>query len=198
MGVHPDQGRSNMRKIKTVFMIDRENGHVALNAVMPGSEWVLEGKGIATIKHDGTSCMVRDGKLYKRYDAKSGKQPPVGWEPCEDVPDAKTGHWPGWLLVTEAPENRWHLEALSAAGGVLEDGTYELVGPKVQGNKYGLERHELWRHGSEVVTDVERSFDGIRAWLETHKVEGLVFHYTDVTGTLRMAKARRKDFKLTW
>ena len=32
-----------MKKIKTVFIIDRNNGSVAINEVMPGNEWVIAG-----------------------------------------------------------------------------------------------------------------------------------------------------------
>lgn len=41
-----------MKKIKTVFKIDRETG-LATNEVMPGAEWVLEGQGVATLKVEG-------------------------------------------------------------------------------------------------------------------------------------------------
>lgn len=202
-----------MKKMKTVFVIDRENGSVATPEVVADSAWVLSGEGVATIKRDGTSSMVRNGQLFKRIDRKLTKaygfkfrsNPGMvledfmfksaneGWEACEPAPDKKTGHWPGWLPVDPAdPANTWHIEALSLAPG-LEDGTYELVGPKVQNNKYGLDRHLLMKHGAEVV-EVERSFEGIKAWLEANDVEGLVFHHPDG----RMAKIRRKDFKLPW
>ncbi len=106
-------------------------------------------------KFDGTSCLVKNGELYKRYDAKHGKTPPEGFVPAEEAPDVNTGHWPGWLKVSDAaPEDRWHREAF--AGRNFADGTYELVGPKVQGNKYGKTAHELIRHGS-VVVEVART-----------------------------------------
>lgn len=215
-----------MKKIKTVFAIDRTVG-TAVDEVVPGSEWVLAGEGTATVKFDGTSVMVSDGQLYKRYDrkltkkwarkAKPGmtfeehmfKPIPDGWIPCEETPDPKTGHHPGWLPVDpEDPANRWHVEAF--ATGTFEDGTYELVGPKISStthdwvdgkytrvgsveNRYNLDRHELWKHGT-VVVEVTRTFDGIRQWLAENVGEGLVFHHPDG----RMAKIRRKDFALDW
>lgn len=202
-----------MKKMKTVFVIDRENGNVATPEVMPESAWVLNGEGVATIKRDGTSSMVRDGKLFKRMDRKLTKahafafrrNPDMvledhmfksaneGWEACEAAPDKKTGHWPGWAPVDATdPANAWHIEAFADAGN-LEDGTYELVGPKVQANKYGLDRHVLMKHGAEVV-EVERSFEALKAWIEANEVEGLVFHHPDG----RMAKLRRKDFSVAW
>jgi len=178
-----------MKKMKTVFIIDRGNSSIAINEVMPGSEWVLKGEGIATVKMDGTSCLVRDGKLFKRYDAKPGRVPPVGFEACGE-PDEITGHNPGWVPVLDAPENKHHLEAFR---GEFADGTYELVGKRIQGNPYGLDGHELRRHG-EVVVEVPRTFEGLREWLEVNMVEGLVFHHPDG----RMAKIRRKDFNFKW
>ena len=199
-----------MKKIKTVFRIERDAKMVTRD-VLAGQEWVLAGEGIATIKFDGTAAMVEDGHLFKRYDRKLEKRfakkrrgdasftvnvdmfkaAPVGFRPTEAEPDLKTGHWPGWLPVSDGPEDRWFNEAW--ATGDFANGTYELVGPKVQGNLYGLTQHELWRHGSKTV-DIERTFDAIKDWLEANKAEGLVFHHPDG----RMAKIRRKDFQMAW
>lgn len=177
-----------MQKMKTVFVIDRDT-RKATDKVQV--EWVINGEGTATIKHDGTSCMVRDGKLFKRYDAKNGKAAPEGAIPCEPSPDPKTGHWPHWVEVDASdPASRWHAEAFV---GHHEDGTYELVGPKVQGNRYGLTRHELWKHGRDVVV-VERTREALLDWLHANDHEGLVFHHPDG----RMAKVRRKDFGIRW
>jgi hypothetical protein len=177
-----------MKKMKTVFAIDRET-RCATDVVQ--EQWVMDGEGVATIKHDGTSCAIIDGVLHRRFDAKHGKTPPNGWIACEDAPDPVTGHWPGWLAVEDHdPSTKWHREAFDAN---LPDGTYELVGPKVQSNRYGLDRHELWRHGS-VVVEVTRTREALLEWLTRHEEEGLVFHHPDG----RLAKLRRKDFDLNW
>ena len=204
-----------MKKIKTVFVIDRDNGSLATEVPVSGNEWVLEGEGIATLKRDGSAAMVRDGKLFRRLARQLSKnhkfrlrknpgmeihesmfkEAAEGWEACEATFDAKTGHWPGWVPVVEGnPEDVYHLEAfLANATNHWEDGTYELVGPKVRFNPHGLERHELLRHGAEVV-EVERSYSAIREWLIRHEEEGLVFHHPDG----RVAKVRRKDFGIDW
>ncbi len=52
------------------------------DALAPGAERVAIGDGVATRKYDGTCCMVRHGKLFKRYDAKAAKTPPIGFEPA--------------------------------------------------------------------------------------------------------------------
>lgn len=174
-----------MRKIISLFVRDYEGDRLVRNEVVPGAEWVLSGDGIATQKFDGTCCMVRAGILYKRYDAKKGKTPPPGFEPAQD-PDPVTGHWPGWLPVGLGPEDKWFREAALPT----EDGTYELCGPKIQGNPELLLAHELIRHGSVVLTACPRDYSGIKYYLSQRNIEGVVWHHPDG----RMVKIKRKDF----
>lgn len=199
-----------MKKTPLVFVYDYEND-VVTDKVKPGSEWVLEGKGVATIKVDGTACLFKEGKLWKRFDrklkkgveAKAGdevsidsfRDAPEGFVPCEPNPDPVTFHWPGWVPVSaDKPEDKYHVEALE--GVVLEEGkTYELVGPKFSDNPYNLEKHELWKHGDLVVDLGVPTFDKIKIFLEDNYVEGLVFHNKEDG---RVAKIRRKDFGLFW
>ena len=177
-----------MKKMQTVFRIDR-NTHRATDEVQV--QWVMDGEGAATVKFDGSSVLIEDGKMFRRFDAKNGKATPEGFVPCEDAPDPVTGHWPGWLPVDFSdPACRWHVEAFVEG---LPDGTFELVGPKVNGNRQKLNRHELWRHGSKVV-EVERTREAMIKWLTENDAEGLVFHHEDG----RMAKVRRKDFGIKW
>ena len=180
-----------MKKIVSLYMRNYETDRLVRDEVVPGSEWVLEGEGVATRKWDGTSTLVRGGRLFKRYDAKAGKQPPVGFEPAQDA-DPVTGHWPGWLMVGEGPEDRYHRETFQSQmleNGSLEDGTYELVGPKIQSNPDGFEKHTLVKHGSEVLEGVPLNFEGLKRYLEDKTIEGIVWHHPDG----RMVKLKRKD-----
>jgi len=182
-----------MIKVISLFKRNYEGDRLVYPEVVEGAEWVVVGEGVATEKLDGTSCMIRDGKLYKRYDAKKGKTPPPGFEPVQN-PDAVTGHWPGWLPVTDAPDDRWHREAWDHGGMFLPDGTYELLGPKVQGNKYMLPQHILRRHG-DVKLNAPRDFKGLKRFFEENpEFEGIVWHHPDG----RMVKIKRKDFGLKW
>lgn len=175
-----------MRKIISLFQRNYETDRLVRNEIVPGAEWVLEGEGVATRKYDGTCCMVRDGKLYKRYDAKKGKTPPANFEPAQDY-DEVTGHMPGWIPVNDGPEDRWHREAADSS---LADGTYELLGPKVQGNPEGFDTHTLIRHGATILTDAPRDFDAIKNYLSDGRIEGIVWHHPDG----RMVKIKAKDF----
>jgi len=183
-------------KVITLFKRDYEGTHLVYNELVEGAEWAIAGEGVATEKIDGTSCLVeggKAGKLLKRYDCKKGKTPPEGFRPAQD-PDPITGHWPGWLPVGDGPEDKWHREAW--AGLIfIKDDTYELIGPKVQGNKYGLRSHIFRAHGDVILKDVPRDFQGIKNYLEHHpEYEGIVWHQGDG----RMVKIKRRDFGLPW
>lgn len=181
-----------MRKIISLFQRNYDGDRLVRDEVVPGAEWVQAGEGVATRKYDGTCCMVRDGVLYKRYDAKRGKTPPTGFEPAQD-PDPVTGHWPGWVPVGDSPQDRWHCEAVapdSPANCGLPNGTYELMGPKAQGNPDDFDRHILIPHGCTVLVDFPRDFEGVREYLRNFDGEGVVWHHPDG----RMVKIKRKDF----
>jgi len=178
-----------MKKIISLFQRNYDGDRLVRDEVVPGAEWVIAGEGVPTRKMDGTCCMVRDGKLYKRYDAKKGKTPPANFEPAQDY-DEVTGHMPGWVPVGDGPEDRWHREAFTNS---LPDGTYELLGPKVQGNPEGYSTHVLQRHGAEVLAeDTPRTFDVLRKYFEVADIEGIVWHHPDG----RMVKIKKKDFGL--
>ena len=163
-----------------------------------GCEWVIKGEGIATEKYDGTCCLIQDNKLYRRYDAKQGKQPPIGAIPCQPEPDPKTTHWPHWVLVSEdRSEDKWFIEAWNRLDKEnLINGTYELCGPHFQTNPYNLEFDMFYKHGDKVLEDIPRSIEGIERYLKEHYIEGIVFHRCNETND--MCKIRRKDFGLKW
>ena len=183
-----------MKKIPTLFERQYKDHRVVgiTDKVGEGLECVLDGEGTATLKWDGSCCMIRDGRLYKRYDAKKGKKPPTGAIPCCE-PDPITGHWPHWVEVKPfEPADKWFMEAFENFGIAL-NGTYEAVGPHFQGNPYDLKYDILVPHGDNIV-DVERSFEGIKNWLENNNVEGIVFWRDGEP----LCKIKRSDFGLPW
>lgn len=181
-----------MKKIISLFQRNYDGDRLVRDEIVPGAEWALRGEGVATRKFDGTCAMIRGGVLYKRYDLKASKgrhTPPDRWEPAQPEPDPVTTSWPGWVQVDASnPSDCYFIEALS---GSEPDGTYELCGPKVNGNPEGLEKHTLVRHGEEELT-VPLSFDGIRTYLSENYIEGIVWHHPDG----RMVKIKTKDFGL--
>ena len=188
-----------MKKIPTLF--EREYANHKVVGIKPnvteGMEWVLEGKGTATLKFDGSCCAIINGEFYKRYDAKKGKKPPEGAIPCCE-PDAVTGHHPHWVRVDENnPADKWFVEAHknSFAHSIVPiiDRTYEAVGPHFQGNPYNFFKDFLIPHGNCPI-DVERSFEGIKDYLSEHNIEGIVFW---LDGEPK-CKIKRSDFGFEW
>lgn len=177
-----------MKKIISLFQRNYDGDHLVRNEVVPGAEWVINGEGFATRKWDGTSCMVKDGGLFKRYDSKNGKVPPTGFIPAQR-PDEITGHWPGWLPITF--QDKWHYEALKLPY-ILADGTYELCGPKINGNPEKFAEHVLLPHGKHPYWDCPRKFEAIKEWFAEHEIEGVVWHHDDG----RMVKIKKNDFGL--
>lgn len=180
-----------MKKIASLFKRDYEGNRQVLNEIVEGSEWVAKGEGIATVKYDGTACMIKNGELYKRYDVKKGRSVPEGAIPCEPHANEHTGHFPHWLKVGEGNEDKWFREVNVTE---LADGTYELIGEKVNGNKEKVIGHELVKHGAFVLNGVPRSYEGIKSYLSGIEMEGVVWHHPDG----RMVKIKKKDFGFNW
>lgn len=152
-----------MKKINTVFTIDR-NTDLAIDKINIGAEWVFNGEGTATVKFDGSSCMIKDGILYKRWNRKISKPVnkikkacerenkefhvnessfvplPVGAIACNESFDPITYHWPHWVLVNPDKENKYHNEAFDNLS-IVEDGTYEICGSKLCGFNLNLGPH---------------------------------------------------------
>ncbi len=179
-----------MKKIPTLFRRNPERMSSILPEVTPGCEWVIEGEGQATQKLDGSACMIdQQGRFFKRRTMKRGRMPPREFVHCETDPN--TGKSFGWVPVEES--DRYHAEAFKA----LEDkgaGSYELLGPKIQGNPERRVSHVLVPHSvlQLLITNVPRSFEGLRGWLAGQDIEGVVFHHADG----RRAKIKLRDFEL--
>ncbi len=197
-----------MRKVISLFQRNYGGDRLVRDELVPGAEWVAAGEGVATVKWDGTACLWQGGRLWRRYDAKKGKQPPPEFVPAQD-PDPITGHHPGWVPCKEGdPADRWHLAALQAPNGyayaMVEGATYEAVGLHHQGNPYGFPADILIPHGKRELPDAPRDFEGLRAYLKSVTipgpggrplpVEGIVWWHDDG----RLVKIKAKDFGHPW
>lgn len=183
-----------MKKISTLFKKNPENLGRVINEINPENDWVFKGVGIATKKFDGTAAAIIGGELYKRYDVKKGRQIPEGAIPCQE-PDEITGHHPHWVKCErDKPEDKYFWEGFDNSMNVeyldKEDATYELCGPKINGNPEGLTTHVLLPHGFVKLNLPDLSFDGLRSYLAEEDTEGIVFHHPDG----RMCKIRKSDF----
>lgn len=187
-----------MKKIPTLFVRTFEDHRIVgiTDQITAGCEEAFL-HGDATVKFDGACCAIIGGVLYKRYDAKKGRKPPEGAIPCCD-PDPVTGHHPHWVKVDENnPADKWFVNAYSRTLGpcaLRDNWTYEAIGNHFNGNPYEMTIDYLVPHGMSCADDVERTFAGVKAWLEANNEEGLVFWLDGEP----VCKIRRKDFGLPW
>ena len=175
-----------MKKIPTLYRRDPENRkRVIQNDVTPGCEWVLDGEGVATRKFDGT-CVLHDssGLWWARREVKPGKTPPDGW--YEIDADEVTGKRVGWEPIEQSPFIKPFREAQANLPGSPVTGTYELIGPKINGNPEGEPVHELVPHGWVVLDGTVPYVMGL---CQENGWEGIVWHHEDG----RMAKLKVKD-----
>lgn len=183
-----------MKKIPTIFVRDLTSQPAVVTQEWNSEcHWVRDGAGIATRKFDGTCVLIRNDQLYKRRELKPDQIAPPDFELIHY--DSLTRKTVGWMPVTNLPEDQWHVEAYRGQ----PDGTYELVGPNINGNKDRFEHHTLVPHGQAQLLSAPRSFTLLREWLADTNVliqpiEGLVWHHPDG----RMAKIKRRDFGLKW
>ncbi|MGC4805539.1 hypothetical protein [Micromonospora sp. DT233] len=194
-----------MRKIPTLFRRDSDDLRRVTRDVHPDCEWVLDGAGRPTRKYDGTCVRLDDDGVtwWARREVKPGRTPPPGFLPVEH--DRATGKVVGWEPMAQSAFAKYHRQALDGTPPVLDGpggtptpgATYELVGPKVNGNPEQADRHLLVRHGHQSAEDdaelagLPRDHDGLRDWLLAHPAwEGIVWHHPDG----RRAKLKRRDF----
>jgi hypothetical protein len=187
-----------MQKIPTVFVRNEADRRYVTDAVTPGCEWVLAGEGVATRKYDGTCVMLgEDGNWWARREVKPGKTAPPNYVPVET--DDTTGKTVGWEPIGQSAFAKFHAEAIDherftgrgSRDGGWKPGTYELLGPKINGNPENIEVHWLLRHGdATVLPDSPRDFEGMSKWVPASGFEGIVWHHKDG----RMAKLKARDF----
>lgn len=179
-----------MQKIPTIYLRDPEDrAHILLD-INPECQWVFDGEGVATRKFDGT-CMKksRDGIWWARREVKKGKNPPADFVVVNT--DPVTGKKQGWEPAHQSPFAKFLKEALTEFNHMLP-GTYELIGPKINGNPEKVDRHVLQSHNAIDIVIPEKDHPLILiekcrrlGW------EGIVWHHHDG----RMAKLKVKDLK---
>jgi len=181
-----------MKKISTLFKKDPNDLGRVINEINPENEWVFT-DGIPTRKFDGTATAIINGELYKRYDVKKGRQVPDGAIPCQEA-DLITGHHPHWLKCERSKnEDKYFFEGFDNLDN-KKDGTYELIGEKVQGNPEKIKGHMLVRHGVVKLSLEDDSFEYLKQYLEKVDIEGIVFYHKSDD---RMCKLRKSDFGIS-
>jgi len=157
-----------MKKIPTIFKRNPKNMSEIFTEHNPECSWVFNGEGVATRKYDGTCVKIENGQYFKRREIKRGKKAPIDF--IEEQVDENTGKRVGWVLVNPtSKEDCWHMEAFNEN---LTDGTYELIGPKVQGNPEKSETHRLIKHSeAEIFDDAPRTYTQLAEWFKNKDIE---------------------------
>ena len=183
-----------MKKIPTLFVRDEQDRSKVTDEITPGCDWVLAGEGVATRKYDGT-CVMFDGTAWwARREVKPGKSAPASFQLVET--DNITGKSVGWEPVEQSPFAKFHVEALDQMRVMRQQpdpGTYELVGPKINGNPEKADVHTLVRHATAETVGTWGWDYGMITQLVTRLGEegweGIVWHHPDG----RMAKLKVRD-----
>lgn len=191
-----------MQKIPNLFQRDPDNPDRVTTEVTPGCRWVLNGEGTAGQMYDGV-CVLYDGRRWwARTKVKTAATPDNFVEvDFEATPDTAAGSLIGWVPIEQTPYlEAWAeaVEPLIQFGGLIHrkhpTGTFELVGPSINGNPEKAQQHRLESHANPTVwSDVPTDVDGIRefvqALLEHEGWEGLVWTHPDG----RRAKLRGRE-----
>lgn len=174
---------------------------------------LAEGKQVVpTFKRDGTAVFRdADGKWFTRRVVKTGKQAPEGFIALET--DTNTGTTFGWEPKDASPMKKFLNKAIEKF--IHDNGaepprntTFELLGPKINGNPERVTADELRIHGQEKADDFPTIQDilandepfkmlkPIFADFRAKHIEGIVFWLADADGNLiePRFKVRCKDF----
>lgn len=187
-----------MKKIPTLFVRDwNGDRRYVTREVTPGCEWVINGEGTPTRKYDGTCVMFDGERWWARREVKKDKLPPPNFIEVEHDPE--TDKTIGWVPAEESPFRKFHAEAVRLASGspILfaggwPVGTYELIGPSINGNPENWEEHFLMFHSfAASLPEAPRDWVGLAKWLHHMSYEGVVWHHPDG----RMVKIKKRDFR---
>jgi len=148
--------------------------------------------------------MFDGAKWWARREVKAGKTAPPNY--VEDNTDPVTGKTQGWEPIEQSAFAKFHAEVLNRQTEWVSSGeephqpfpigTYELVGPKVNGNPEREDQHVLINHDyAEIAHDainastIDRIKEIVALYSELNGWEGIVWHHPDG----RMAKLKARD-----
>lgn len=142
-----------MKKIPMFFALEfNENtgNRDVINMLNDKVRLMIEegGEFIPTLKLDGTAVRLTEtGEWQIRRAVSNGKKEPEGYV-LEEY-DENTGRKFGWEPPEASGFNKFFKRALENIDFTPVPGTYELCGPKINGNPEGLEEDTLFPHGTE-------------------------------------------------
>lgn len=141
-----------MKKIPMLFTLEfDEKGNSTVNFDKFNDKAIAaltSGDATPTQKVDGTAMMLDDdGNWWARRIVKPGKKIPADF--LEVTFDENTGKRVGWIPAQDSPFAKFWRKALDNADGEFVPASYELIGPKVNGNPENVEKDTLVQHGTQ-------------------------------------------------
>lgn len=182
-----------MEKIQTLFLRNPENMKLVTREINPDAAWVLTASAVPTVKKDGTNVRVTVRNGHPTYTEK--RRNPTREEKANGVE-------PGYVVIDERdPANQHILSAITYTDYTgWPDGAWscEALGPKIQGGiESSVPSLYAFSESPSIITEpIPLGYDAIREYLETHPIEGIVWH--EQGGQCRMCKIKRRDFELAW
>ncbi len=181
---------------RPVFSRDAEHlGYVAARSYHPGSEWVASGAGIAYRWWEGDRILVVHGTIYHLGAQTSYDDPdavistgvisnlgPLVWKPIEDGDP-----WGDRYLAAYADRMASYGEAKQLDN--LEDGDYVITKETGPGWGYAMVPAQSLSY-----LHAPRDYDGIRDFIASEGIFGLVFVARDEDGNDVQATVFRDDF----
>lgn len=172
-----------MQKIPTIYR--RGADKKLTDEINPACQWVFDGEGTPTRKWDGTAMMLTtSGRWWARRTLKPSQKRPDEFL-CVET-DPATNIAVGWVPIESTPYAK---PFRSIARKPTRPGTYELCGPKVNGNPEGFSDHVLMPHGMMPVHQGDMSPRELVAWVAQIGAEGIVWWHPDG----RKAKLKVRD-----
>lgn len=182
-----------MEKIPTLFLRDPHNMKYVTREINPDAAWVLVVQSVPTVKRDGTNVRVTVRGGTPKHAEK--RRNPTREEKA-------AGAEPGYVVIDERdPANQHILRAIAIMDYTIwPDGVWpcEALGPKIQGGVESVTPmlYPFSWNPERIEEAIPITYDAIKAYLETHEIEGIVWH--EQNGQKRMAKIKRRDFGLSW
>jgi hypothetical protein len=180
-----------VKKIPTLYVRDENDRKHVTREVTPGCEWVLAGEGVATRKFDGICFMFDGADWWARRIVKDGADWPSGFVVVDH--DLTMGKTVGWEPATNSGYHKYLLKTLAEHGPVDGPGTYELCGPKINGDPEQFGTLVLIPHGKVPLTP-PLDWDGLRDALLESSFEGIVWWRNPSDPDCDKAKLKRRDF----
>lgn len=192
-----------MQKIPTIFARQdyTQDRRLVSAEVTPGLEGVLDARSglwVPRRKFDGVAVKLDDAGLWwLRKTVRPEQTPPEGYVKVAEHPTV-LGQSHGWIRMRSSPAAQAWLDALSAGSDQdYKPGTYELVGPTINGNPERTASHILHSHAEAPIVGLPKVLHDYASlkhyFLRTLRpagVEGIVWHNPDG----RMAKLKVADF----